>query len=125
MVAASYDWLGERLAQRVLIAMIPIGVGFFAITQVSSGAFLVFVVYEVVAMLVALGIYLFLTVRRLLPGAGLMAFAIVLNIVATESVRFTIIWPFDHNGVFHIVQLIAVLVLMLGLQQSFQARPSQ
>jgi len=125
VVAASYDWLGERSAHRVLMAMMPIAVGFFAITQVLSGAFLVFVVYEAVAMLVALGIYISLTVRRLLPGAALMAFAILLNIVAagiqaSGSVRFTLLWPFDHNGAFHLVQLVAVFVLMLGLRQSLQ-----
>ena len=125
VVAASYDWLGEQSARRVLAVMIPIAMGFFAITQLLSGAFLVFVVYEALAMLVALGIYVSLAVRRRLPGARLMAFAILLNIVAagiqaSGSVRFTLLWPFDHNGVFHIVQLIAVVVLMLGLRQSLR-----
>ena len=125
VVAASYDWLGEQSARRVLMAMIPIALGFFAITQLLSSAFMVFVAYEALAMLVALGIYVSLAVRRRLPGARLMAFAILLNIVAagiqaSGSVRFTLLWPFDHNGVFHIVQLIAVVVLMLGLRQSLR-----
>ncbi len=129
VVAASYDWLGEQSARRVLAAMIPIAMGFFAITQLLSGAFLVFVVYEAIAMLVALGIYFSLAVRRRLPGARLMALAILLNIVAagiqaSGSVRFTLIWSFDHNGVFHIVQMLAVVVLMLGLRQSLRSQPS-
>jgi len=110
--------------------MIPIAVGFFAITQLLSGAFLVFVVYEAVAMLAALGIYVTLAGRRRLPGAELMALAILLNIVAagiqaSESIRFALVWPFDHNGLFHIVQMIAVVVLMLGLRQSLQPRPTE
>jgi hypothetical protein len=125
VVAASYDWLGHQSARRVLVAMVPIAIGFFAVTQLLRGSFLVFVVYEAVAMLVALSIYVVLAVRRRLPGAGLMALAIVLNIVAagiqaTGSVRLTLIWPFDHNGVFHIVQMIAVVVLLFGLRKSLQ-----
>ena len=130
VVAASYDWLGEKPARRVLLVMIPVAVGFFAITQLLSGAFLVFVVYEAVAMLAVLGIYVSLASRRRLPGAELMALAILLNIVAagiqaSGSVRFALVWPFDHNGLFHIVQMIAVVVLMLGLRQSLQPRSAE
>jgi len=129
LVAASYDWLGEHSSRRVLVAMMPVAVGFFAVTQLLSEAFIVFVAYEALAMLAALTIYVFLSVRRRLPGAGLMALAILLNIVAagvqaTGSVQITLIWPFDHNGVFHIVQMIAVVVLMLGLRRSLQPQPS-
>jgi hypothetical protein len=110
--------------------MIPVAVGFFAITQLLSGAFLVFVVYEAVAMLAALGIYVSLAARRRQPGAALMALAILLNIVAagiqaSGTVRFTLVWPFDHNGLFHIVQMIAVVVLMLGLRQSLRPRSAE
>ena len=123
VVAACYDWLGERSARRALLIMIPVAVGFFATSQLMNGSFLIFVVYEAIAMLAALGIYVALSLRRQLRGAGLMALAILLNIVAAGiqaggSVRFTLIWPFDHNGVFHIVQMVAVVVLMVGLSQS-------
>jgi hypothetical protein len=130
LVAASYDWLGGKLARRVLLVMIPVAVGFFVITQVAGGAFLLFIVYEAVAMFAALGIYVSLAIHRRLPGATLIAIAILLNIAAAAvqasgSVGFTLIWPFDHNGVFHIVQMIAVVVLMLGLHRSLQTGPDE
>jgi len=96
---------------------------FFLLTQLIRGSFLVFVIYEAVAMLLALSIYAYLAVRHRRDGAALMAVAIVLNIVAAAiqasgSVSLTVIWPFDHNGVFHLVQMVAVVVLVLGLRRA-------
>jgi hypothetical protein len=128
VVAAIYDWLGKRTAQRVLAVMISVAIGFFIVTQIVSDSFRIFVVYETISMLAALFIYVFLAARDRLKGAGLMAAAIMLNLLAagiqaSESVQLTLIWSFDHNGIFHIVQMIAVLVLMAGLRRSFLCRP--
>ena len=123
VVAASYDWLGKRSAWRVLAAMMPVALGFFVFTQIWSDSFRVFVVYETASMLVALAIYVYLAAGKRLTGAGLMASAILLNVLAAGiqadgSIRLTVIWPFDHNGVFHVVQMVAVLVLIAGLRRS-------
>jgi len=76
-------------------------------------------------MLLALGIYLYLALRRLLGGAWLMVGAIVLHIAAAavqaSSLGVTVVVPFDHNGVFHVVQLAAILVLTAGLIRGFRA----
>jgi hypothetical protein len=90
------------------------------LTRVVAGTFLVFVVYEAVAMLFALVLYATLAIRRTLPGAATIAVAIVLNIVAagvqaSGSVAVTVVVPFDHNGVFHVAQTVAVVVLYVGL----------
>ncbi len=127
VVAATYDWLGRETASRVLPAAVVVAVMFFLLTQLASGTFLVFIIYEAAAMLLALCIYAYLAVRHRLDGAGLMASAIVLNIVAagiqaSGSVTLNLIWAFDHNGVFHLVQMIAVVVLVLGLQKSLNRR---
>ena len=123
VVAASYDWLGKRSAWRVLAIMIPIALGFFVYTQLWSDSFRIFVVYETLSMLVALGIYVYLAAGKRLAGAGLMASAILLNVLAAGiqadgSIRLTVIWPFDHNGVFHVIQMVAVIVLIAGLRRS-------
>ncbi len=72
-------------------------------------------------MLVALALYGRLALTRRLPGAWLMVGGIVLTIVAavvqaTQLVSFTLIWPFDHNGVFHLIQIVALPVLAVGLR---------
>lgn len=126
VVAAVYDWRGRDAARRILPIMLVVALLFYAITRLASGTFLVFVLYEAVAMLFALTIYVSLAVRRSLAGAGWIAAGIGLNIVAAAiqasgAVSITIIWPFDHNGVFHLVQIVAIVLLMRGLVRSLQA----
>jgi hypothetical protein len=123
--AAIHDWKGRHIARRMLPLLVSLGVMFFLVTQLTSGSFLVFVLYEAAAMLFALAVYVRLAAGQKLAGAGVVAVGIVLNIVAagiqaTESVRFTLGVPFDHNGVFHLVQMVAVIVLTAGLVQGLR-----
>jgi hypothetical protein len=74
-------------------------------------------------MLAALGMYMSLALKRQLKGAVTIAAGIVLNIIAVAiqasgSISLTIVVPFDHNGVFHLVQIVALVVLTLGLARS-------
>jgi hypothetical protein len=126
-VAAVYDGIGPEPAQRLLIPALVVGAAFYLVTLVFPGTFLVFVLYEAVAMLFALAVYARLAVRNGAPWAWLMVVGIALNIVAaaiqaTGRVRFTLLVPFDHNGVFHIVQMAAILVLVTGVARGQQAR---
>ncbi|NIM52964.1 MAG: hypothetical protein GTO22_27630 [Gemmatimonadales bacterium] len=126
VVAAVYDWRGRLAASRMLPAMVIVALGFYAVTRVISGTFLVFIAYEAAAMVLALSVYTLLAARRRLRGAGVIAMAIALNILAaaiqaTGTVSVTIIWPFDHNGVFHLVQMAALVVLVAGLQASLRS----
>lgn len=125
VVAALHDWHGAATARRYLIPMVLVGCAFFALTRVVEGTFLVFVVYEGAAMVLALGIYLRLARTMELRGAGVIALGIALNLIAagiqaTGAVTLTVIWPFDHNGVFHLVQMLAVLVLVAGVRRGFE-----
>ncbi len=126
VVGAIYDWRGLSAAQRSMPFMIALAVIFFGVTQVISGAFLVFVLYEAVAMLFAFGLYGYLAVKASNRAMTVMLIGVGLNIVAaaiqaTQTVSFTLVWPFDHNGVFHLVQLVALVVLCFGLRSSLEA----
>jgi hypothetical protein len=123
VVGAISDFMGEKAARTALLPMLGLALGFFAVTQVATSSFLVFVVYEALAMLAALGMYLSLALKRKLPGAGIIAAGILLNIAAAavqavDSIAITIIVPFDHNGVFHLVQTAALIMLTAGLAWS-------
>lgn len=127
VVGALLDLRGESAARAALVPMVLVGAAFFAVTQILSGAFLVFVIYEAVAMITALGIYAALGARRRLPGAWVVAAGIVINIVAaaiqaTGTVSLTIVVPFDHNGVFHLVQMAALVVMTIGLARGMPDR---
>jgi hypothetical protein len=124
VIGAVYDFMGEKAARTALLPMLGLALGFFVITQVATGSFLVFVVYEALAMLAALGMYLSLALTRKLSGAGTIAAGILLNIAAAavqavDSIAITIVVPFDHNGVFHLVQIAALTVLTAGLAQRY------
>jgi hypothetical protein len=120
VVGAVFDLKGARVARTWSIPMFVLALGFFTVTQVGSDNFMIFVVYEAVAMFGALVIYLLLAWQRRLKGAWTVAAGILLNIVAAAiqangTISLTIIVPFDHNGVFHLVQLVAIIVLTRGL----------
>ena len=119
-VGAVFDYGGQRAARFALLPMLALGFGFFLLTQLTTGSFLLFVVYEAVAMLAALVMYLLLSVKHHVDGAGLITLAIVLNMVAagiqaSGTVSLSLGVPLDHNGVFHLVQLVAIALLMPGL----------
>lgn len=124
MVGAVYDWRGPAAAKRLVPWSIGVGVVFFGLTQFLGGPFFVFVVYEAAAMVSALAIYLFLAAARRLKGAGVVAAGILLNLAAAglqaSDVSVRILFQFDHNGVFHLVQMIATATLGLGLGMGMQ-----
>lgn len=122
VVAAVYELRGRGAARRLLPFMLGMAVVFYGLTRLFSGMFRVFLIYEAAAMVLALLIFLSLA-RAGRRGAGIIAVAIVINIVAaaiqeSESVAVTWIWSFDHNGLFHLVQMVAVVVLVIGLRRS-------
>ena len=125
VVGGIQDWRGEASARAALPWALAIGVGFFALTQLSSGAFLVFVVYEAVAMLATLAMYLFLAQRRVV-GAGMMVLGIAVSIVAAavqaSTLSARLIVPFDHNGLFHLVQLAGAAALANGVRRGLEAQ---
>lgn len=119
MVGAVADGRGENASRALLPWAIGTGVAFFALSQLLGGAFLIFVVYETVAMVVALGIYVSLAARRHLPGAWLVSAGIALTLVAAavqaSSLRVDVLIPLDHNGLFHLVQMVATVVVARGV----------
>jgi hypothetical protein len=126
VVGGIYDWRGEAAARALLPGAVALGVIFFALTQWLSGAFLVFVAYEAIAMLATLAMYVVVSVRGHLAGARMMAAGIALSIVAAavqaSTMKVRLIVPLDHNGLFHLVQLIATGALAAGLQRGLHDR---
>lgn len=125
IVAATYDIRGEAAARRAMPAMVLVGVGFFAITLIWPGRFLVFIIYETLAMLIALAGYTWLAGRGRLRGAWLMTGGILTTIAAAgvqagRLLAFTFIWPFDHNGVYHLIQMAGIVFIVAGLRKDLR-----
>jgi len=127
VVGVVYDRWGQAAAQRALPITLGMGVVFFLVTVLIPGSFLVFILYEAVAMLFALAVYLLIAARGTLPGAWSMVAGVAITIAAAVIqalgiTRVHVIWDFDHNGVFHLVQVAGVIVLTGGLRTALLDR---
>jgi hypothetical protein len=125
MAGALYDLFGESVTRTALPFLIGAGVVFYGITVAIPGTFLTFIAYEAIAMLFALGAYIWLTVTGTLPGAGWMIAGVLVTIVAavvqaTGTAGKSIFWYFDNNGVFHLIQLPGIWLLLMGLKASLK-----
>ena len=120
VVGALFDLSGEAIARMVLPLMLAIGFGFFLITVWKPGTFMTFIAYEAVAMLFALGVYVYLLFTSSLAGAGWMVLGVLVTIIAavvqaTGKAGKRIFWYFDNNGVFHLIQMLGMVLLYSGL----------
>jgi hypothetical protein len=120
------DLYGERAARRALPGLLLSALGFFALSQRLQRGFIVFIVYEAVAMLFALGAYVRLAQGGRLAGAQQMAAGVLISIIAAavqaSSLKLTVFGiPLDHNGLFHIVQIAGMPVLAAGLRAALDS----
>jgi hypothetical protein len=115
-----YDIWGWRVTLTAFPLLVIGGLGFFVITAFWAKSFIVFIGFQLLVILFALGAYLWLSVTKMLPGAWWMVGGILVTVAASalqtrSSVRVVIIWEFDHNGVYHLVQAVGLVLLVIGL----------
>ena len=76
-------------------------------------------VVEGLIMVPSLIAYGYLAYRHSLPGAGYIATAILATLIAIvlllRKVHLKFFYSFDPNGVYHLVQMVGVMLLYLGL----------
>ena len=119
VVGVINDLWGYAASRMTLPLMLVAGLGFYLVTLIYPGTFILFIVHEGLALAFALGVYGFLAIAGA-QGAGFMATGVLLSIIAAglqarKSIEFTLIWKFDHNGIYHIVQTVGLLFLFAGL----------
>jgi hypothetical protein len=121
VAATIRDLAGDGVARRAVPVLAVIALVFFGYMLTDPDNFLPFIVYEIVAMTLSLAGFAWISIRGKLAGAGWITAAIAVNILAAAiqaegSLGFTLVWAFDHNGVFHLVQMIATGMLVYGLR---------
>lgn len=122
---ALYDLRSGSLPKLIVPGLIALGIIFYFITVFIPGSFLVFIIYEGVVMLFALVAYIVLALKGKLAGAWWMVFGVLVTIIAAAiqasgSINIQMIWKFDHNGIFHIVQMVGIFIIYIGLAKSYQ-----
>jgi hypothetical protein len=95
---------------------------FYGVTRLTGGNFLAFVVFEAGALLFSLAVYLGLVAGPRRPGAGVMAAALAVSlgagaVQAAELGSVHLVWEFDHKGLFHLVQLLGIVLLAAALRR--------
>jgi hypothetical protein len=118
--AAVFDLWGQSAAQNALPPLVGIGLLFFVLMIARTETFFLFIVFQAVALAFALLAYLWLALTAALPGAGWMAAGIITTMAAAAvqargRARFTLFWQFDHNGAYHLVQMVGLALLLVGL----------
>lgn len=127
VAGSAYDITSEVTARRILFIMLGLGAGFFSLTLVWPDSFIVFIIYEAAALVFALAGYVWLWGKKHMAGSGQMATGILITIVAAgvqahNSIVVDFIWQFDHNGVYHLIQMVGVIFLVSGLRSGLRPR---
>ena len=122
-IGAIHELWGARISRKVLPYILAASLSFYLVTIFTPGSFLVFIVYEALALAGALTIYIYLGVRERLKAHFLMVAGIAFSILAaviqaSGRMRMTFVWDFDHNGIFHLVQIVGIILIYRSLRVS-------
>ena len=125
VIAVINDLKGKIFSRKLLPIILAFGFGFWITTLYFSDNFLIFTIYEAVAMLFSFCGYVWLAYKDRLDGAWWMSAGILISIVAAlvqaiKMTSFHLIWEFDHNGTYHLIQMVAILFLLTGLRKSLK-----
>ncbi|MBA7606141.1 MAG: hypothetical protein GH143_01785 [Calditrichaeota bacterium] len=118
-LAVITDGFGEEMAHRLRWPVAGLALAFFLVAWIYPTRILAFAALLAVFLVLALVLYLHLMVTRALPGAGFLAAGIASLLIGAAmmlgNVGFTLIWTFDRNAVYHLVQMVGIVFFYLGL----------
>jgi hypothetical protein len=130
VIAAITMFVGHEKSRRFVLPAVMVAFTFFTITQIWSDSFLLFVIYECIAMLLSLTLYSICFWQRRSAGSGFLAAGVLVGILAViidtqKTLHMTLIWEFDNHGLFHLVQMISLLLLTIGIARAHQNEVSR
>jgi hypothetical protein len=120
VVGVFHDAYGVEAARRILPILLAAGMLSYAVSRLFEGLFIVFIVYQALALAVALCAYAGMAAWGTLNGAGWMTAgaavsALAAGIQAVRNMHVTLVWEFDRNGMFHLVQTLGLILFCVGL----------
>jgi hypothetical protein len=120
LAGVCYDACGVEAAGRALPIILAAGLLVFGVSRMFPGLFMVFIVYQGLALAVALLAYGWMAASGAMPGAGWMAGGALVSMIAAgmqaaRKLRLSFVWEFDHNGLFHLAQVLGLILICAGL----------
>lgn len=116
------EWYKRSVIGMSLTAVIFIGI------SVIFSSFTVYVVFILITMALVSWLNAVCLVKfgnkghlLIIFGAALTAIASLVQLI--KSIHFTIIWEFDYNGAFHLVQMFAGIMFGLGINGLLKSTP--
>jgi len=111
---------GAAAADQALPFLLATGVAVYAVSRRFPGLFLVFILFQASVLLYALAVYATAALTVAAAGPGCVAAGMVLSLTgavvqARRRFRMKLVWEFDHNGAFHLLQTAGVILMWLGL----------
>lgn len=125
VAAAVYDLRGDlrgrKPAVKTLFIALALALLVFVAAKLLDDSFVPFIVFEGIAMMTALGIYGYLALFSRIPGMKAMALGVALTLLAALLQglgwgSFHLIWSFNHNGTYHLIQMVGLAAIMWGLR---------
>jgi hypothetical protein len=118
-----HDLLGPQAAGWAAPLLAAGGGAVFAVSRRFPGLFRVFLIYEGLALTLALAVYAALWASAGLAGAGWMCAGALASLAAAaiqanKGCKIRVLkWEFDHNALFHIVQVPGIFFFCAGLER--------
>jgi hypothetical protein len=121
-VGVVHDVFGLAAARSSLPVLLAAGLLVFAVSRMFKGLFMVFIVYQALALVLALSAYAWMAAQGTPAGAGWMAAGAAVSLIAAgvqadRRLHVRWIWEFDRNGVYHLVQALGVVLFGVGLSR--------
>ncbi|MGE5258283.1 MAG: DUF6962 family protein [Hyphomicrobiales bacterium] len=122
VVAVLQDVGGTEAAHRALPIMLAASLLIFGISRLFPGLFIVFILYQTLALLTAFAAYTWMAALGTLSGAGWIAAGVLISMIAAgiqtrRHLQVNLVWEFDHNGMFHLVQVFGLVLICVGLSR--------
>ena len=112
----------EPLTKINITIVLSAAVIFYGLTIIFPGSFLVFILYETLALLFALISLGILWIRRKQKRYAYLFFAMLISILAAavqamHDVQVLFVVTFDNNGLFHLIQTSSIPLFYLGIRE--------
>ena len=127
VIGVMYDLRGFWISKGLTVSILLLGAIFYFFTWIFENLFVVFIVYEAIALIFSLAVYVILALKNEVKGAILMVIGILISLIAAavqtnDAIRFDLLFTFDNNSVFHFLQMFGIGFLFFGLRRDLKYR---